>query len=256
MDYKRIYDKIIENAKKQEEERRFLKKTQDDYYENHHIIPVSSGGSNLEENIAVLTAREHFLCHWLLYKINPSNANAFSWWMMSNNNGNKFHKERFRQTSKKYEYARIAFSKHITEVNTGRKYTEEQLERYSLSKMGDKNPMYGRKHSIEHRKKLSEISMGENNHFYGKTHTVEVRKKISDAKKLLVGDKHPHYGKDLMKQETKDRFSEMYKGKPRSKPHEIVRCPHCEKEGIKPNMKRWHFDKCKVLKNECVDKFL
>lgn len=30
--------------------------------------------------------------------------------------------------------------------------------------------------------------------------------------------------------------------------HEKVRCPHCDKEGGAPSMKRWHFDKCKHRK--------
>ena len=28
--------------------------------------------------------------------------------------------------------------------------------------------------------------------------------------------------------------------------HEIVCCPHCNKEGAKNAMKRWHFDNCKM----------
>lgn len=39
------------------------------YYEKHHIIPKSFGGSNKKENLVLLTAREHFLCHWLLTKM-------------------------------------------------------------------------------------------------------------------------------------------------------------------------------------------
>jgi hypothetical protein len=39
------------------------------YSERHHIIPKSMGGSDCKENIVRLTAREHFICHWLLTKI-------------------------------------------------------------------------------------------------------------------------------------------------------------------------------------------
>jgi hypothetical protein len=39
------------------------------YTERHHIIPKSLGGSNKKENIVVLTAREHFICHILLTKM-------------------------------------------------------------------------------------------------------------------------------------------------------------------------------------------
>lgn len=63
MNYSLIYDKIIEKRRKI---------VPLGYTENHHIIPVSFGGSNNKENLIRLTAREHFLCHWLLIKINPN----------------------------------------------------------------------------------------------------------------------------------------------------------------------------------------
>jgi hypothetical protein len=39
------------------------------YTEKHHIIPRSLGGNNSKKNIAVLTPKEHFLCHLLLTKM-------------------------------------------------------------------------------------------------------------------------------------------------------------------------------------------
>ena len=39
------------------------------YTEVHHIIPSSLGGSGDKSNLAILTAREHFICHWLLTKM-------------------------------------------------------------------------------------------------------------------------------------------------------------------------------------------
>ena len=39
------------------------------YVEKHHIIPKSLGGSNRKFNIVPLSAREHFICHWLLTKM-------------------------------------------------------------------------------------------------------------------------------------------------------------------------------------------
>jgi len=38
------------------------------YYERHHIIPKSLGGSDGQQNLVKLTAREHFVCHLLLVK--------------------------------------------------------------------------------------------------------------------------------------------------------------------------------------------
>lgn len=56
--YKRLYFKIIS-----------AKKTKLGYTEIHHIVPRSLGGSNNSSNLVKLTAREHFLCHYLLTKM-------------------------------------------------------------------------------------------------------------------------------------------------------------------------------------------
>ena len=64
MDYKRIYNQLIERAKT---------RTLEGYKEKHHIIPKCLGGNNSKENLVELTAREHFLCHLLLIEIYPRN---------------------------------------------------------------------------------------------------------------------------------------------------------------------------------------
>jgi hypothetical protein len=39
------------------------------YYENHHIIPKHMGGDNSENNLVLLTFREHILAHYILWRI-------------------------------------------------------------------------------------------------------------------------------------------------------------------------------------------
>ena len=60
MNYKKIYDIIIDGAKNR-------KLHSDAYGENHHIIPRCMGGTDDKNNIVRLTAREHFVCHQLLF---------------------------------------------------------------------------------------------------------------------------------------------------------------------------------------------
>ena len=38
------------------------------YVEEHHIFPKSLGGSKEKENLIQVSARKHFLLHWLLTK--------------------------------------------------------------------------------------------------------------------------------------------------------------------------------------------
>lgn len=60
MDYKRIYNSIIDKRKK-------IPAT--GYTEVHHILPRALGGDNSTDNLVRLTAKEHFICHLLLTKI-------------------------------------------------------------------------------------------------------------------------------------------------------------------------------------------
>lgn len=68
MDYKKLYNQLILNAKSENRSR-----SNSIYYEQHHIIPKCLGGSNEPENLVLLTAREHFICHWILARIHSSN---------------------------------------------------------------------------------------------------------------------------------------------------------------------------------------
>ena len=60
MNYKKLYDQIINIA---------VNRITDGYTERHHIIPRCLGGSDAKSNIVKLTAREHFIFHYLLCNI-------------------------------------------------------------------------------------------------------------------------------------------------------------------------------------------
>jgi hypothetical protein len=62
MDYKKIYDDLIES-------RKMRPKLEGVYYEEHHILAKCMGGSNEKSNLIYLTAREHFLAHLLLAQV-------------------------------------------------------------------------------------------------------------------------------------------------------------------------------------------
>ena len=78
MDYRQIYNKIINRAKKEFSLGLRIKKKKGDpdyvYYEGHHIIPKCVGGEGssknwYHDNIVPLTPKEHFLAHNVLIKI-------------------------------------------------------------------------------------------------------------------------------------------------------------------------------------------
>lgn len=56
----------------------------DGYGERHHIVPRSEGGADESDNLVWLTPREHFLAHWLLYRIYRTPASAKAFRLMAN----------------------------------------------------------------------------------------------------------------------------------------------------------------------------
>ncbi len=75
MNYKRIYDRIVERGKNRK---------LNDYKEIHHIVPRCMGGTDEKHNLVELTAREHYICHKLLVEMYPKEDKLiWGYWMMA-----------------------------------------------------------------------------------------------------------------------------------------------------------------------------
>lgn len=61
--YSGWYFSIIEKARAQNRSKK------DGYFENHHIHPECFGGKKTKDNMVLLTAREHIICHRLLIRM-------------------------------------------------------------------------------------------------------------------------------------------------------------------------------------------
>lgn len=98
----------------------------------------------------------------------------------------------------------------LSEAGKNRVVSDETKQKLSISKIGDKNPMYGKRGSLnpiygkprseEHKKNLSlshkGIQAGENHPLFGKPRPEDVKIKISQSNKgKQAGEKHPMYGK-------------------------------------------------------------
>lgn len=136
MNYLRTYIKIIKKARM---ESRF--KGDGTYYELHHIKPKSlyPTVSKAEWNLVLLTAREHYICHWLLAKaLGKGMWHAF--WAMNQqiSNRSRYH------SSLGYKICKENYAKHMqSDLNP--------------SKI---NPFHkDRPKSEEHKKKLSEAQL-------------------------------------------------------------------------------------------------
>ena len=128
----------------------------DGYFERHHIIPRSEGGKDIQENFVALKAREHFLAHWLLYRVYKTPASARSFKLMTNDQNKK--------RGKDYEEARKIMSESMIGNKNVSKRPEVQQkikERcYSVFK-GKKRP----EHSLL--LKSRGVFKGINNPLYG-----------------------------------------------------------------------------------------
>jgi len=145
MDYKKIYNKIIERAKQEYVDGKRLKNN-GIYYEGHHIVPKCLGGIGdswkwYEDNIVPLTAREHFLCHWILYELHPENIKLAQAFYSMCKTKNTYTQKRYIPSSRVYEYAKkiksqIGFPEEsrkkgvmTRKLNGSYKQTEEQKQK-------------------------------------------------------------------------------------------------------------------------------
>jgi hypothetical protein len=79
MDWEKIYSSLIKKAKSQNRV-----KSSSIYYENHHIVPKHIGGTNEITNLVLLTFREHYLAHYILWRIYKRPQDKIAYLMRSN----------------------------------------------------------------------------------------------------------------------------------------------------------------------------
>lgn len=102
------------------------------YYEKHHIKPRSLGGDNSKENLVLLTAREHFLAHYLLCKFTKGEDKKKMVWafhrLCYSDSSRHIRKENnFKLSSRFYEYLRKEFIK-IFESGDWKKFCSERTK--------------------------------------------------------------------------------------------------------------------------------
>jgi hypothetical protein len=114
MNYKYHYEELIRKYGRCE-------KPEGVYTEGHHILPKSMGGSNESKNIVYLTAREHYLAHFLLWKLHENSQMTYAFRLMNAKSGLLGNRE--------FSRLRGSYSKCCSEKLAGRKNTSEQMEK-------------------------------------------------------------------------------------------------------------------------------
>jgi len=248
--YKQWYANITERAKN-----RHL----DSYTESHHIVPRSLGGSDEADNLVNLTAREHFVCHWLLVKMTTGQEhhkmlNALRMMRAENPNQQRY---TTKITARVYELIKT-------------EYSILQSERVR----GDKNPMYGKKRTQKMNDAVSQANKGRipSKEQIDNLKTALAKRTANGIKrapysdeykqersKKYLGEGNPRYGAEVS-EDTRKKIGDKLRGRKQTEEEKLVRslanigkkrekllCPHCDQLVAVNGYARWHGAHCKSL---------
>ena len=231
-------------------------RTINDYTERHHVIPRSLGGTDDKDNLVDLTAREHFICHWLLTKMHSGESRAKMIYALNGMKRSNEFAQRYETaiTSRVYENLKKEFSKVHSKTmkgktpwNKGVPITEEQREKNRIAAMG-------KKRSAE---------------AIAKTVAKQTGQKRSQENKDKIRAALKGKPKGPMSEETKIKISKGAKGKTKQDGHGArisqtvaaqkaagthytqqpkLICPHCGVQAAKHRYNAFHGDRCKNAK--------
>jgi hypothetical protein len=231
------------------------------YTEKHHIQPRSLGGTDESSNLVALTAREHFICHWLLVKITTGKDRHKMLNALRMMRAEKSGQERYNTkiTARVYESIK-------------QEYAELQSKQF----IGKGNGFYGKTHTEEARQKISEANKGRVQPLEEKEkqkaawaarrdqglkragYSEEFKKERS---KKYSGEGNPRYGVDVS-DETRKKIGDKIRGRKQTPEEKLTRslanmgkkretklCPHCDRSVAVNGYARWHGSNCGSLIN-------
>lgn len=226
MNYLKIYNSLIEDAR--------TNPKNDLYKESHHIIPKCMGGVDSKDNLINLTARQHYIAHWLLYKIHKTSKLVHAWNCMSIIGKGQ---DSRKQNSHLFEYCKKARKSVLSKQTTG-----------------SGNNFYGKTHTAETKAKLSKAATGK------KISKERIQKFIDTVAKMPKSKDHRskigRSGMIMLQHITTLEIIRVDYSDPRTvssewinprklKPEEKRKCNYCDIVTTASNLSRWHNEKCK-----------
>lgn len=197
------------------------------YVERHHVVPRSLGGSDHADNLVRLTAREHFVCHWLLTKMYTGEARYKMINAMYIMRADGPYQKRYQSkiTSRVYNTLREEYSKYISNLNKGRVQPLEENIKQRAAQTGRKRTPF----TDEWRANMSKNHKSKRSDFDG---TLKEETKEKMRKKATGRKQSP---------ETIQKKADAIRGSKREK----KLCPHCDRMIAVNTYARWHGDRCK-----------
>lgn len=210
MNYESIYNKLITKFAHHDKD---SAREKYGYSEAHHIIPRCVGGSDEESNIVHLSAKAHFIAHYLLVKLYPDSQGLWAAFNLMSGQSSKLHQRDYYVSARVYELckknlSRIGISedarKKISNTLKGRKISEEHRKNMIAARTGSKRSEETKERMREAHKKRAE------------THVIseETRKKMREKKigKSLSEEHKQKIGRPGHKksEETKLRMKEAW----------------------------------------------
>jgi hypothetical protein len=183
-------------------------------HHEHHIVPESFGGLDTVENLVVITIREHFILHWMLYKAFPRSQMTTAFHMMCHCSGQKI-------SSKVYEKLMLEFIERQRET-TGQRTRKLVAE--------GKHPWQG---DGEFQRELANKRVEEGKHPW--QGDGELQRKMN-LKRVEEGT-NPFSGPE-------GNNKRLENG---THPSQIKKvCPHCNRKFSLGMFVKYHGDKCKL----------
>jgi hypothetical protein len=222
------------------------------YTERHHILPKArdmfpeyKSFSLHPWNCLVLTGRQHFIAHLLLYKsFGNSQACAFKRMYESKQNTGRLTSHQYQVLK---EYLSVWFSKQNTGLKRSTPYcktlSDAKKAFYSVPSNREKQSLAckGKKRSVEARANISAGAKKRPKWTQEQRDNLSAQlkgKPASEGQKRYMRERNPKKGK-LYSEDERRNLSEKIKSLPK------LECFNCKKFMDPRNYSRWHGDKCR-----------
>ena len=193
----------------------------------HHIVPKHMGGTDDPSNLVELTIEEHAEAHRILYEEHGKIQDKLAWMGLS----------------------KMIDGKEIISTILKQPKSDQHREKISKALKGRDAPwavgntnarvLKGRPKSDEHKKNIAKAHQG-----MDKSWLLGNRNAVAPNGRSKTSEHQLAINIAVNTIEAKQKKTETWNNK------KIVECPHCGLKGKEGhNMKRYHFDSCKSIKD-------